>query len=80
MITSIFIEKDDLVKLTGTKIRKLQIEHLAKSNIPFQQDRNGYPQVLLDSITSLYGTTPKTAKRQMRVNPEPLKIRGNSYG
>lgn len=72
MQPSIFIEKDDVVKLTGTKIRKLQIEHLLKSNIPFKQDRNGYPLILLDSIKPTSTQTVKTPRRKIRVNPTPL--------
>ena len=78
MQTSIFIEKHDIEKLTGTKIRKLQIEHLVKSNIPFKQDRNGYPQVLVNSISDSKISTPTTSRRQVRVNLTPLnKIKEN---
>ncbi|MCV2885740.1 hypothetical protein OE749_13660 [Aestuariibacter sp. AA17] len=40
MNSSIFLDKGDVVRLTGTKVRKLQVEHLSKSNISFQLDRN----------------------------------------
>lgn len=81
MNSSIFIENEDLVKLTGTKIRKLQVAHLVKSDIPFKQDRNGYPLVLLNSITASTLATSKTAKRQVRVNPTPLNnVKENNNG
>ncbi|MBU2880177.1 DUF4224 domain-containing protein [Aliiglaciecola lipolytica] len=68
MNNSIFLDKEDVVKLTGTKVRKLQIEHLSKSNISFQLDRNGYPQVLTQTLLK-----PDTGKRISSTSKERVK-------
>lgn len=68
MNNSIFLDKEDVVKLTGTKVRKLQVEHLSKSNISFQLDRNGHPQVLTQTLLK-----PDTGKRISSTSKERVK-------
>ena len=53
MTDSIFLDFGDMERLTGTKVKRLQIEHLLKIKIPFQLDRNGAPLVLKGSLYSL---------------------------
>jgi hypothetical protein len=72
MNNSIFLDKEDVVKLTGTKVRKLQVEHLSKSNITFQLDRNGYPQVLTQSILQPNLNKRANTKSKERVKSVPL--------
>lgn len=72
MNNSIFLDKEDVVKLTGTKVRKLQVEHLSKSNITFQLDRNGYPQVLTQSILQPNLNKRANTKSKERVKSIPL--------
>ena len=68
MNNSIFLDKEDVVKLTGTKVRKLQVEHLSKSNISFQLDRNGYPQVLTQTLLQ-----PDVGRRASSTSKERVK-------
>lgn len=72
MNNSIFLDKEDVVRLTGTKVRKLQVEHLSKSNISFQLDRSGYPQVLAQSIVQSNNITQFTGNKE-RVISKPLR-------
>ena len=72
MNNSIFLDKEDVVKLTVTKVRKLQVEHLSKSNITFQLDRNGYPQVLKQSILQPNLNKRANTKSKERVKSVPL--------
>ena len=73
MNSSIFLDKEDVVRLTGTKVRKLQVEHLSKSNISFQLDRNGYPQVLAQSIVQSNNNSTKLTGNKERVISKPLR-------
>lgn len=72
MNNSIFLDKEDVVRLTGTKVRKLQVEHLSKSNISFQLDRNGYPQVLAQSLLQTGTDDRNSFSRRERVKSKPL--------
>jgi hypothetical protein len=72
MNSSIFLDKEDVVRLTGTKVRKLQVEHLSKSNISFKLDRNGYPQVVAQSIVQSNNSTKFNGNKE-RVISKPLK-------
>jgi len=72
MNNSIFLDKEDVVRLTSTKVRKLQVEHLSKSNISFQLDRNGYPQVLTQSLLQPGIEKRITCSRRKRVKSKPL--------
>lgn len=72
MNNSIFLDKEDVVKLTGTKVRKLQVEHLSKSNITFQLDRNGYPQVLTQTLLQTDVGKPASSTSKERVKSIPL--------
>lgn len=74
MNSSIFLDKEDVVRLTGTKVRKLQVEHLSKSNISFQLDRNGYPQVLAQSIIQSNNNSTKPTGNKERVISKPLRL------
>ena len=58
--------------LSNSLVRKLQVEHLSKSNITFQLDRNGYPQVLTQSILQPGLNKRASTKPKERVKSIPL--------
>jgi hypothetical protein len=45
-----FLTDEELVELTGWKIRKRQVEHLRKLGIPFFTIRHGEPRVTRASV------------------------------
>jgi hypothetical protein len=58
--------------LSNSLVRKLQVEHLSKSNITFQLDRNGYLQVLTQSILQPNLNKRANTKSKERVKSIPL--------
>jgi hypothetical protein len=73
MAISELLDKADIEKLTGTKVRKLQIEHLVKSNIAFWEDRNGYPQVFREPLIQASVGGYKKKKDSVGVNLSHLQ-------
>lgn len=47
---SIFLEKDDMAKLTGRKIKSLQIKVLSKMGLPFRVNACGEPVVTVAAV------------------------------
>ncbi len=47
---SIFLEKEDLAKLTGRKIKSLQIKVLRKMGLPFRVNACGEPVVTVAAV------------------------------
>lgn len=45
-----FLDDDDLIKLTGFKMKSLQINHLKEQAIPFKVNRTGHPVVLWSDL------------------------------
>lgn len=49
-MSSLFLEPDELVTLTGRKAKSRQIEWLRKSGVPFRVNATGHPVVTKASI------------------------------
>lgn len=49
-MTSMFLEDDELAKLTGYKFKSKQIEWLRAEAIPFRVSATGHPVVTRDAI------------------------------
>jgi len=47
---SIFLDDDEIAKLTGRKIKSLQIETLRKQGVPFRINATGHPVVARSAI------------------------------
>jgi hypothetical protein len=72
MNNSIFLHQLDLIRLTGTKIKKLQIEHLSRCKIPFKVDRNGCPLVIKDNLLECSSSNIQIKRKTPSVNFTPL--------
>lgn len=68
MISSMFLSKDEVEQLTGTKLRKLQIEHLARMKIPFSIDRKGEPVLCRDAVAQCLGYQPSVQRIKPSLN------------
>lgn len=72
MVDSIFLESSDVERLTGTKVKKLQLQHLSKSKIPFQLDRNGNPLVLKETLYAMTKTKAAPKREVPTINYQSL--------
>jgi hypothetical protein len=63
---SMFLEDDDLVKLTGFKAARRQIEYLRNIGVAFRVNARGKPVV---SVSAIDGSRPAAAAKREKVVP-----------
>lgn len=67
MSTSLFLEDDDLVRLTGWKIKKKQIEALRRMGVAFFINGTGHPVVAKAVVEGGKAPQPEQARWVPRV-------------
>ncbi|OKY25649.1 DUF4224 domain-containing protein [Thalassotalea sp. PP2-459] len=75
---STFLTREELVQLTGAKIRTSQLKQLALQGFDFVIGRDGHPRVLRSAVEQRLGIT-----KSRKVDKEPIlfdNVGGNENG
>ena len=75
MSSSLFLSKDDVIALTGRKVKKLQIEMLKRMALPFWVNAIGHPMVPLSAINGPAKQPEPAPKKRWVHNDTPTEVR-----